>query len=100
MDRMGVLTGDAKLWEPTPSFIFRIIFASKRSRQWKCFSPPYFARGVEEPYRNARKWAEQALEAWSPSERQKQNTACETEISFYQYVQGTEQDWLSFICKQ
>lgn len=68
MDRMGVLTGNAKLWEPTPSFIFRIIFASKRSRQWKCFSPPYFARGVEEPYRNARKWAEQALEAWSPSE--------------------------------
>lgn len=49
MNRMGVLAGNAKLWKPTPSFIFRIIFAGKRSRQWESFSLPYLERGVEEP---------------------------------------------------
>lgn len=69
-----------------------MVSAGKRSRQKHSFSPGSLARGVRKPQGNVQNWEEQALAARSPSERQRQNTACGTENSFRQYVWDAEQD--------
>ena len=75
-------------------------FAGQRGRQWESFSPRSLARGVEETTGQYTKMGGTGIGSLVAFRKAEINTACETEISFHQYVWGTEQDWLSFICKQ